>query len=46
MSHEVIQVVTLVKYIKQSHEMIKVKHKYILTMVNKKNDIRINTHMK
>jgi len=38
MSHEVIQVIILVKYLRQSHEMIKVKHKYLLTTVNKKKD--------
>ena len=36
MSHEMIQVIILVKYLRQLHEMIKVKHKYLLTTVNKK----------
>ena len=35
MSHEVIRVIILVKYIKWSHEMIRVKHKYPVTTVNK-----------
>ena len=36
MSYEVIQVIILVKYIRWLHEMIQVKHKYLLTVVNKK----------
>ena len=32
------QVLILVKYLRQSHEMMKVKHKYLLTMVNNEKD--------
>ena len=38
MSHEMIQVRILVKYLRQSHEMMKVKHKYLLTTVNNEKD--------
>ena len=35
MSHEVVQVIKLVKYNRKSHEMISVTCKYIPTTVNK-----------
>ena len=38
-----IQVRILVKYLRQSHEMMKVKHKYLLTMVNNEKT-KANTH--
>ena len=44
MSHEVIQVIILVKYLKRSHEMIKIKYKYLLTMVNKEEDKSKHLH--
>ena len=44
MSHEVIQVIILVKYVKRSHEIIKIKHKYLLTMVNKEKDKSKHSH--
>ena len=37
-SHDMMQVLILVKYLRQSHEMMKVKHKYLLTMVNNEKD--------
>ena len=45
MSHEMIQVIILVKYLRQSHEMIKVKHKCLLTTVNKKKDKSKHSHV-
>ena len=42
MSHEVVQVIKLVKYNRKSHEMIRVICKYILTTVNK--EIHKNKH--
>ena len=45
MSHEVIQLIILIKYLKRSHEMIKINDKYLLTTVNKEKT-KVNTHMK